>query len=128
MVEPVLNLIPDSEVWHVGIYRNEDTAEPVEYYSRIPRVKPMDVALILDPMLATGGSAGAILETLRKRQIPIVKLLSVIASQAGIDYVTTNFPDTQIYLCAIDPELNEHKFIVPGLGDAGDRIFNTPPD
>lgn len=126
MVEPVLNLIPDSEVWHVGIYRNEATAEPVEYYSRIPPIKPMDVALILDPMLATGGSAGAILEALRKRQIPVVKLLSVIAARPGIDYVINNFPETQIYVCAVDPELNSQKFIVPGLGDAGDRIFNTP--
>jgi uracil phosphoribosyltransferase len=128
MMEPVLNLIPDSQVWHVGVYRNETTAEPVEYYSRIPRVKPMDVALILDPMLATGGSAGAILTALRKRQIPIVKMLCVIASKTGIEYVTQNFPEIQIYLCAIDPELNEQKFIVPGLGDAGDRIFNTPND
>ncbi len=128
MVDPVLNLIPDSQVWHVGIYRNEATAEPIEYYSRIPKVKPMDVALILDPMLATGGSASATLQALKKRQIPIVKLLSVIASRAGIDHVMSQFPETQIYVCAIDPELNDQKFIVPGLGDAGDRIFNTPGD
>ena len=126
MVEPVLNLIPDSEVWHVGLYRDEATARPIEYYSRIPKVKPMDVALILDPMLATGGSAGATLEALKDRDIPTIKILCIIASRAGIEYVNSNFPETQIYVCAIDPELNEQKFIVPGLGDAGDRIFNTP--
>jgi uracil phosphoribosyltransferase len=125
MVEPVLNLIPSAEVWHVGMYRDEATAQPVEYYSRIPDHQLMDVALVLDPMLATGGSALATLETLRKRAIPSLKLLSVIASREGIEAVTRNFPATQIYVCAVDPELNENKFIVPGLGDAGDRTFNT---
>ena len=126
MVEPVLNLIPDSEVWHVGLYRDEATAKPIEYYSRIPKVMPMDVALVLDPMLATGGSASATIEALVRRDIPTIKMLCVIASRAGIDRVNEQFPDTQIFVCAIDPELNDQKFIVPGLGDAGDRIFNTP--
>jgi uracil phosphoribosyltransferase len=126
MVEPVLNLIPDSEVWHVGLYRDEQTAKPIEYYSRIPQVKPMDVALVLDPMLATGGSASATIEALVRRDIPTIKMLAVIASQDGIDRVNQEFPETQIFVCAIDPELNDQKFIVPGLGDAGDRIFNTP--
>ena len=125
MVEPVLNLIPDSQVWHVGLYRDEATAKPVEYYSRIPNLMPMDVALVLDPMLATGGSAGATLEALMRRDIPTIKMLSVIASRDGIERVHREFPGTQIYVCAIDPELNDQKFIVPGLGDAGDRIFNT---
>ncbi len=125
MVEPVLNLIPDSAVWHVGLYRDEETATPVEYYSRLPREHPMDVALVLDPMLATGGSACATLSALRTRSIPATKLLSVIASRDGILTVKTEFPETQIYVCAIDSELDENKFIVPGLGDAGDRIFNT---
>ena len=127
MVEPVLNLIPDAEVWHVGLYRDEETALPVEYYNRLPAKQGIDVALILDPMLATGGSAGAALESLRKREIRQIKLLSVIASRAGIDHVQEKYPDTQIYVCAIDPELNSSKFILPGLGDAGDRIFNTRP-
>lgn len=125
MVDPVLNLIPDAEVWHVGLYRDEETAQPVEYYNRLPKKQGIDVALILDPMLATGGSAAAALEALRKREIKQVKLLSVIAARAGIESVHAQFPETQIYVCAIDPELNASKFIVPGLGDAGDRIFNT---
>lgn len=125
MVEPVLNLIPDAEVWHLGLYRDEATAEPVEYYSRMPDKVPIDVALIIDPMLATGGSASAAIETLMQRGIPKIKLLAAIASQDGIDLIEREFPKTQIYVCTIDPELNEQKFIVPGLGDAGDRIFNT---
>ncbi len=125
MVDPVLNLIPDAEVWHLGLYRDEATAQPIEYYSRIPQALPMDVALILDPMLATGGSACAALAALQKRKVPKLKLISVIAARDGIEAVESQFPATQIYVCAIDPELNSDKFIVPGLGDAGDRIFNT---
>ena len=126
MVDPILNLIPDAEVWHLGLYRDEQTARPVEYYSKIPPHQPLDVALIVDPMLATGGSALAALETLQSRNVKSLKLLSVIASREGIDNVASEFPSTQIYVCAIDPILNEYKFIVPGLGDAGDRTFNTP--
>ena len=125
MVEPILNLIPDAEVWHLGLYRDEETAEPVEYYSKIPPKVPIDVALIVDPMLATGGSASAAIETLKNRGIPKIKLLAAIASQQGIDTIESEFPETQIYACAVDPELNASKFILPGLGDAGDRIFNT---
>lgn len=127
MVDPVLNLIPDAEVWHLGVYRDEATATPVEYYSRFPKAKPVDVALVLDPMLATGGSAVAALATLREWGVPQVKLLAVIAAREGIDEVFAQFPDTQIFVCAIDPVLNAKKYIVPGLGDAGDRIFNTQP-
>lgn len=125
MIDPVLELIPMAEVWHLGVYRDEATARPVEYYSRIPATGPVDVALILDPMLATGGSAVAALASLREWEVPVVKLLSIIASREGIETVIQQFPETQIYVCAIDPELNDRKFIVPGLGDAGDRIFNT---
>lgn len=128
MVDSVLNLIPAAEVWHLGVYRDEKTAQPVEYYSRFPHSRPVDVALVLDPMLATGGSAIAALATLREWQVPEIKLLSVIASREGIDHVASQFPETQIYVCAIDPELNAQKFIVPGLGDAGDRTFNTIPE
>lgn len=125
MVDPVLNLIPTAEVWHLGVYRDEETHRPVEYYSRMAATRPVDVALILDPMLATGGSALAALASLRQWKVPSVKLLAVIAARDGIREVERQFPETQIYVCAIDPELNQHKFIVPGLGDAGDRIFNT---
>jgi uracil phosphoribosyltransferase len=125
MVDPVLDLIPDAQVWHLGVYRDETTARPVEYYSKLPENSPVDVALILDPMLATGGSAVAALDALDQWGVPHVKLLSVIAASAGINTVATRHPATQIYVCAVDPELNADKFIVPGLGDAGDRIFNT---
>jgi uracil phosphoribosyltransferase len=125
MVDPVLDLIPQAEVWHLGLYRDEATARPVEYYSKLPDSDAVDVALILDPMLATGGSAVAALATLGDWGVSQVKLLSVIASRDGIAEVETNYPQSQIYVCAIDAELNPQKFIVPGLGDAGDRIFNT---
>jgi uracil phosphoribosyltransferase len=125
MVDPVLELIPTAEVWHLGLYRDEETATPVKYYSKLPPERPVDVALVLDPMLATGGSAVAALTTLREWGVPHVKLLALIASEEGIKLVETEFPNSQIYVCQIDPILNDRKYIVPGLGDAGDRIFNT---
>jgi uracil phosphoribosyltransferase len=125
MVDPVLDLLPMAEVWHLGLYRDESTAQPVRYYDKLPPGRPVDVALVIDPMLATGGSAAAALMTLREWGVPRVKVLSLIAAQEGVDAVALQFPEAQIYVCQIDPELNANKFIVPGLGDAGDRIFNT---
>jgi uracil phosphoribosyltransferase len=125
MVDPILNLIPTAEVWHLGLYRDEETALPVEYYSKLPQTEPVDVALIIDPMLATGGSATAAFSALNRWGVRTIKVLSIIASQFGVSAVHRQFPDAEIYVCAIDPELNSRKFIVPGLGDAGDRIFNT---
>ena len=125
MVDPVLELIPTSEVWHLGLYRDEETAKPIKYYSKLPPERPVDVALVLDPMLATGGSVVAALTTLREWGVPHVKLLVLIASEEGIKLVESEFPDSQVYVCQIDPILNDRKYIVPGLGDAGDRIFNT---
>lgn len=125
MVDPVLDLLPMAEVWHLGLYRDESTAQPVRYYDKLPPGRPVDVALVLDPMLATGGSVTAALMTLREWGVPRVKVLSLIAAQEGVDTVATQFPEAQIFLCQIDPVLNANKFIVPGLGDAGDRIFNT---
>jgi uracil phosphoribosyltransferase len=125
MVDPILNLIPTAEVWHLGLYRDEETAMPVEYYSKLPTTSPVDVALVVDPMLATGGSITAALAALARWGVPHLKVLSVIASQQGVDTVAAKFPQAHIYVCAVDPELNHRKFIVPGLGDAGDRIFNT---
>jgi uracil phosphoribosyltransferase len=125
MIDPVLELIPTAEVWHLGLYRDEETAKPVKYYSKLPPERPVDVALILDPMLATGGSAVDALTTLRDWGVPHVKLLSLIAAEEGVKRVNFEFPNSQIYVCQIDPILNDRKFIVPGLGDAGDRIFNT---
>jgi uracil phosphoribosyltransferase len=125
MVDAVLDLIPDAEVWHLGLYRDEKTARPVEYYSKLPHSQPVDVALVLDPMLATGGSALAAIRTLQDWGVPRIKLLSIIASRDGIAEVTAHDPNTQIYITVVDPELDDQKFIIPGLGDAGDRIFNT---
>lgn len=125
MVDPILNLIPTAEVWHLGLYRDEVTAQPIEYYSKLPPHGPVEVALVVDPMLATGGSAMAALAALERWGVPRLKVLSVIASQAGVDAISARFSDTQIYVCAVDAELDARKFIVPGLGDAGDRIFNT---
>ncbi len=127
MVDPILNLIPQAEVWHLGIYRDEQTMQPVEYYSRFPAGRPADVALVLDPMLATGGSAIAALSALRDWGVSAIKILSVIASRDGIAEAVSRFPNTQIFVCVIDPVLNDQKYIVPGLGDAGDRTFNTLP-
>ncbi len=125
MVDSILDLIPAAEVWHLGVYRDEATAKPVEYYSKLPESKPVDLAMVVDPMLATGGSAIAALETLKRWGVPQLKMLAIIASQDGIDTVQRVVPEAEIHVCAIDPILNVHKYIVPGLGDAGDRIFNT---
>lgn len=127
MVDPILDLIPEAEVWHLGLYRDEATAQPVEYYSKLPSASPVDVALVLDPMLATGGSAGSALSALQHWGVPTLKLLSLIAAPEGIAALEAQFPDAQIYVCAVDERLNDQKFIVPGLGDAGDRSFNTVP-
>src|SRR5262245_3091286 len=124
MVDPILNLIPTAEVWHLGLYRDEVTALPVEYYSKLPDSEPVDVALVVDPMLATGGSATAALDALRRWGVAKLKVLSIIGSQTGVTTVREKHPSADIYVCAIDAELNSRKFIVPGLGDAGDRIFN----
>jgi uracil phosphoribosyltransferase len=125
MVDPVLDLIPEAEVWHLGMYRDEVTAQPVEYYSKLPSSHPVDVGLVLDPMLATGGSAMAAVECLQRWGVRRIKLLSVIASREGASRLAQAAPDVQVYVCAIDETLNALKFIVPGLGDAGDRTFNT---
>lgn len=125
MLDAALDQLPAAEVWHLGLYRDEATARPVEYYSKLPESRPVDVGLVLDPMLATGGSATAALHALKRWGVGRAKLLSIIAARDGIRAIQAQFPDVQVYACAIDPELNANKFIVPGLGDAGDRTFNT---
>ncbi len=125
MVDPILNLIPAAEVWHLGLYRDEATARPVEYYSKLPPGRPVDLALVVDPMLATGGSAAAALEALHAWGVPQTRLLSLIAAPEGVQEVARRFPATPVHVCALDTCLNDRHFIVPGLGDAGDRIFNT---
>ncbi|MFV0443314.1 MAG: uracil phosphoribosyltransferase [Planctomycetaceae bacterium] len=125
MVEPLLDLIPTAEVWHLGLYRDEVSAQPVEYYSQLPDQRPVDIAFVLDPMLATGGSATLALEALQRWGVREIRLLSVIAAEGGLERVVRAFPNTALFVCAVDAELNDRKFIVPGLGDAGDRTFNT---
>ena len=127
MVDPILDLIPEAEVWHLGLYRNEETAQPVEYYSKLELGRPVDVCFVLDPMLATGGSAIVAIEALKKWGVKSIRMLSIIASKEGIAAVRKAAPDVAIHVCAIDDVLNARKFIVPGLGDAGDRTFNTLP-
>ena len=125
MVDAMLNLIPTSEVWHLGLYRDEETAQPVGYYNKLPNKPTVDSAFVLDPMLATGGSASMACETLKKWGVSDIKMLSIIAAPEGVERLQTDFPDIVIHTCAVDERLNEQKYIVPGLGDAGDRIFNT---
>jgi uracil phosphoribosyltransferase len=128
MVDPLMVLLPDSQVWHLGLYRNEETAEPISYYDRLPPGGAPDVALILDPMLATGGSIELAVHRLRLWGVNDIRVVSIIASQPGIDRISKLGPDVKVFVAAIDPILDERSYIVPGLGDAGDRIFDTPRD
>ncbi len=127
LVDPLLDLIPDAEVWHLGLFRDEETARPVEYYQKLPASDPPDVALVVDPMLATGGSATLALDVLKRWGVPRTRLVVLIAAPEGIAAVREKFPETEIITAQVDEYLNDQKFIVPGLGDAGDRLFNTEP-
>ena len=125
LVDPVLDLIPGAEVWHLGLRRDAKTLQPVEYYNKLPTRDPPDVALILDPMLATGGSASAAVHVLAAWGVRHISLVSLIAAPEGVRRIQEQFPEVRIFLAALDSHLNEHGFIVPGLGDAGDRMFNA---
>lgn len=125
LVEPLLDLIPQAEVWHLGLFRDEETALPVEYYQKLPATNPVDVAIVLDPMLATGGSVTAALSALTRWGVKHLKVVSLISAPEGLAAITREFPDVGIYVSSVDQCLNDRKFIVPGLGDAGDRLFNT---
>ncbi len=125
LVDPFLELIPTAEVWHLGVYRNEETAQPVEYYQKLPKSDPVDIAFVLDPMLATGGSATHTIALLKRWGVRNVKMVSLLAAPEGVDALSKAWPDVEIVVGAIDERLNDRKFIVPGLGDAGDRQFNT---
>jgi uracil phosphoribosyltransferase len=125
MVEPVLQLIPEAEVRHLGMYRDEATAQPVEYYRKLPEGKPADIALILDPMLATGGSIRMAVAAMKRWGVKDIRVLSLIAAPEGIALLHAEAPEVPIYVAHVDDRLNDHKFILPGLGDAGDRIFST---
>jgi len=125
MVEGVWELMPSAEVWHIGLYRDEKTLKPVSYYNRLPIEPTVSVCLILDPMLATGGSAVATVDILKKWGVRKIKFLGLIASPEGIEVLHSAHPDVPIHIAAIDQGLNEHAYILPGLGDAGDRQFGT---
>jgi uracil phosphoribosyltransferase len=125
MADGLLELIPDSEVWHVGLYRDEATLEPREYYNKLPRKLAATVAIVVDPMLATGGSAVRTCEILRAAGIPRIVFVALIASPQGVACLSRGIPDVAIHVAALDEGLNDSGYIVPGLGDAGDRQFGT---
>jgi uracil phosphoribosyltransferase len=125
MVEGVWELMPVAEVWHIGLYRDERTLKPVEYYNKLPIEPTVSVCLILDPMLATGGSAVATADVLKRWGVKKIKFVGLIAAPEGIKNMQEHHPDVPIHIAAIDDHLNERGYIVPGLGDAGDRQFGT---
>jgi uracil phosphoribosyltransferase len=125
MVEGFWELMPTAEVWHIGLYRDERTLKPVEYYNKLPVEPTVSVSIILDPMLATGGSATATADVLKRWGVKKIKFVGLIAAPEGIAAMQKAHPDIPIYLAAIDDHLNERGYIVPGLGDAGDRQFGT---
>jgi uracil phosphoribosyltransferase len=125
MADGVLDVIPEAEVWHIGLRRNEQTLVPEQYYTRVPQVARVDLALVVDPMLATGGSAVHACELLKACGVPRLKYLAILAAPEGIERLSAAMPDVSIHLGAIDERLNEVGFIYPGLGDAGDRQFGT---
>jgi uracil phosphoribosyltransferase len=125
MVEGIWELMPSSEVWHIGLYRDEHTLKPVEYYNKLPIEPTVSLCLILDPMLATGGSATATAEILKRWGVRRIKFLGLIGAPEGIARMQAEHPDIDIHLANVDDCLNEKAYIVPGLGDAGDRQFGT---
>jgi len=125
MVDGILNLVPAAKVGHIGLYRDPQTLQPVEYYCKMPEDIDQRDVFVLDPMLATGGSASAAISLIRQYGVTRIKLLSIIAAPEGADRMTRDHPDVDVFCAAMDDRLNEHGYIVPGLGDAGDRIFGT---
>jgi uracil phosphoribosyltransferase len=125
MVEGIWELMPSAEVWHIGLYRDERTLKPVEYYNKLPIEPTVSVCLILDPMLATGGSAVATVDILKRWGVTNIKFVGILAAPEGIAALQEAHPDVPIHIGAIDEHLNENGYIVPGLGDAGDRQFGT---
>lgn len=125
MVEGMWNLLPSAEVWHIGLYRDERTLKPVEYYNKLPVMPTVSICLILDPMLATGGSAVATVDVLKRWGVNKIKFVGILGAPEGLALMEKHHPEVPIYLGAIDERLNERGYIVPGLGDAGDRQFGT---
>jgi uracil phosphoribosyltransferase len=125
MVEGLLSLVPVAKVGHIGLYRDPETHLPIEYYCKLPPDIEQRTVILCDPMLATGGSASAAITMIKKRGVKSIKLLNLVAAPEGVARVQEDHPDVDIYVAALDDHLNEHAYIVPGLGDAGDRIFGT---
>ena len=125
MVDGLLNLVPSARVGHIGLYRDPETLKPVEYYCKLPSDADERILILVDPMLATGGSASAALTFLKQRGCTQIKLMCLIAAPEGIEAIQKAHPDIDIYVAAVDEKLNDHAYIVPGLGDAGDRLFGT---
>lgn len=125
MVEGVWGLMPNAEVWHIGLYRDEQTLQPVEYYNKLPIAPTVKVCLILDPMLATGGSAVATVNVLKRWGVERIKFVGLLGAPEGVENMQKHHPEVPIYLASLDSHLNDIGYIVPGLGDAGDRQFGT---
>jgi uracil phosphoribosyltransferase len=125
MVEAALDLLPEAQVWHIGLFRDERTLRPIEYYNKLPSEATAQTCLVLDPMLATGGSATATVDVLKKWGAKRVKYVGIIAAPEGVATLSKAHPDVPIHVAALDERLNEKGYIVPGLGDAGDRQFGT---
>jgi len=125
MVEAALALMPEAQVWHIGLFRDERTLRPIEYYNKLPSSATAQVCLVLDPMLATGGSASATIDILKRWGAKRIKYVGLIAAPEGVDALSAAHPDVPIHIAALDERLNDKGYIVPGLGDAGDRQFGT---
>jgi len=125
MVEAALALMPDAQVWHIGLFRDERTLRPIEYYNKLPSSATVQVCLVLDPMLATGGSASATVDILKRWGAKRIKYVGIIAAPEGVKALSEAHPDVPIHVAALDDHLNDKGYIVPGLGDAGDRQFGT---
>lgn len=125
LVDGVMELLPSVQVWHIGLYRDEQTLRPVEYYNRLPTEPTVNVCMVLDPMLATGGSAVATIDILKRWGVRRIKYMGLIAAPEGVQRLASAHPEVPIHVAAVDESLNEHGFILPGLGDAGDRQFGT---
>ena len=125
MVNGILALVPSAKVGHIGLYRDPETYEPVEYYCKLPADCANREVFVVDPMLATGGSAIAAIQMLKDKGVKSIRFMCIIAAPEGVKALTDAHPDVDLYIGALDDHLNEHKYIVPGLGDAGDRIFGT---
>ena len=125
MVEGVLNVIPNAKIGHIGLYRDEETFQPVEYYYKMPDGIDKREVFVIDPMLATGGSASATISRLKQDGVTEIKLLCIVAAPEGIRCIEKEHPDVKIFCAVVDRQLNENAYILPGLGDAGDRVYGT---